>query len=94
MMLAGVVHITVSPPLLYELSRIPADTWQGDVGSAFKATPLEVQDADAASAEDEAAWRLAFSKDKDGKSEAKLKDAVQLFSEKQDALESLIASYL
>ncbi|KAJ3551548.1 hypothetical protein NPX13_g11334 [Xylaria arbuscula] len=93
MMLSGVAHITVSPPLLYELSETSAETWEGDTGAAFKTAPAEVQDVDAASARDEAAWRLTFSKDKDGKSEAKLKDAVQLFSEKQDALEALVASY-
>ncbi|KAI0509370.1 putative transaldolase [Xylaria bambusicola] len=94
MMLAGVAHITVSPPLLYELSKTPANTWKGDVGSVFKTASSEAQDIDAVNTEDESTWRLAFSKDKDGKSETKLNDAISLFTDKQDALESLIASYL
>ncbi|KAI0434456.1 transaldolase [Xylaria sp. FL1042] len=94
MMLAGAAHITVSPPLLYELSKMSADTWEGDVGSVFKDESSEAPSVDEACVEDERSWRLAFSKDQGGKSEAKLNDAIKLFSEKQDALEDLAASFL
>lgn len=94
MMLAGVAHITVSPPLLYELSKTPASGWEGDVGSVFKSVSSETQDIDGAGVEDKKAWRLTFSRDQDGKSQAKLNDAIKLFSEKQDALEDLVGSRL
>ncbi|KAI3334159.1 transaldolase [Ustulina deusta] len=95
MMLAGVAHITVSPPLLYELSKTPASGWKGDVGSVFKSASSDTQDnIDGDGVEDENAWRLTFSRDQDGKSQAKLNDAIKLFSEKQDALEDLVGSRL
>ncbi|KAI1273987.1 transaldolase [Xylaria sp. FL0933] len=94
MMLAGAAHITVSPPLLYELSKTPAGSWEGEVGSVFKNVPSELPGLDEACVQDEKSWRLAFSKDQGGKSEAKLNDAIKLFGQKQDALEELAASYL
>ncbi|KAI0437715.1 transaldolase [Xylaria telfairii] len=93
MMLAGVDHITVAPPLLHELSQTPADTWKGAVGSVFKTEYPEAQDADDASIEDEKAWRMAFGGDQGGKSEASLNDAIKLFTQKQDALEDLVRIY-
>ncbi|KAI1303496.1 transaldolase [Xylaria venustula] len=89
MVLAGVAHITVSPKLLYELAETPAHLWKGDVGSVFSDATSELNNTDDSIVADENVWRLAFSKDQGGKSQAKLNDAIQLFSEKQDALEGL-----
>ncbi|KAI0965459.1 transaldolase [Xylaria arbuscula] len=89
MMLAGVAHVTVLPKLLYELAETPAHSWKGDVGSVFSNASSEAQIVDGTIADDETTWRLAFSKDQGGKSQAKLNDAITLFSEKQDALEEL-----
>ncbi|KAI1751948.1 transaldolase [Xylaria castorea] len=94
MMLAGADHITVSPSLLHELSKTPADSWKGAVGSVFKTEYSEARDADGASVEDEKAWRLAFSRDQGGKNEARLNDAIKLFGQKQDALEDLVRLHL
>ncbi|KAI1429209.1 transaldolase [Xylaria sp. FL1777] len=94
MMLAGVAHITVSLPLLHELSKTAASSWEGDVGSVFKTVSSETQDIESASAGDEKTWRLTFSRDQGGKSEEKLNDAIKLFSEKQDALEDFVGTQL
>lgn len=64
MQLAGVHHITISPPLLAELAATTADGWknQGVLGRelnhASEAIPL-----------DESAWRMAFTRSKAGKNE-------------------------
>ncbi|KAJ8114103.1 hypothetical protein ONZ43_g4987 [Nemania bipapillata] len=94
MMLAGINHITVSPLLLQELDKTPADSWEGAIGSVFENTSSEAEDVDHGSIEEEAAWRLAFSMDQGGRSEAKLNDAIKLFSEKQESLENLVRSYI
>ncbi|KAI1737874.1 putative transaldolase [Xylaria scruposa] len=94
MMLAGADHITVPPSLLHELAKTPADSWKGAVGSVFKTEYSEAQEVDGAGPEDEGAWRLAFGRDEGGKSEARLNDAIKLFSQKQDALEDLVNMHL
>ncbi|KAI0195425.1 transaldolase [Astrocystis sublimbata] len=94
MKLAGVDHITVAPALLDELSRTPVDSYQGAVGSVFRELPRILDDIDRVSCQDELAWRLAFGREQDGKSETRLKDAIELFGKKQDALERLAQSYL
>ncbi|KAI0466969.1 putative transaldolase [Xylaria cf. heliscus] len=94
MMLAGADHITVAPSLLYELSKTPAGSWKGAIGSVFKTKYSEAQDTHNDNIEDEKAWRLAFSRDQDGKSEARLNDAIKLFSEKQDALEDIVRLHI
>ncbi|TRX98055.1 hypothetical protein FHL15_001265 [Xylaria flabelliformis] len=94
MILAGADHITVPPSLLHELSTTPADSWKGAVGSVFKTEYSEAQEVDGAGSEDEKTWRLAFSRDEGGKSEARLNDAIKLFSQKQDALEDLVRLHL
>ncbi|KAI0544035.1 transaldolase [Xylaria curta] len=94
MMLAGADHITVSPSLLHELSKTPADSWKGAVGSVFKTEYSEAQEVDDFGPEDEKTWRLAFGRDEGGKSEARLNDAIKLFSQKQDALEDLVSLHL
>lgn len=93
MVLAGVDHITVSPPLLAELAVTPAESYKGAVGSVLKAA--EADDAPLPSRyeailENESAWRLAFTRSERGKSEGKIIQAVNIFYEMQVALEELV----
>ncbi|KAI0126299.1 transaldolase [Xylariales sp. AK1849] len=93
MMLAGVHHITVSPPLLIRLAETPANPWEGDMGSVFKHRD-ERQLGDYESIlDDEAAWRLAFTRSQEGKSEVKNIQAINIFCEKQDGLEGLAGGH-
>lgn len=95
LMLAGVDHITVSPPLLAELAATPADSYKGQIGAVLKAAEgQEIPPAKLYEAvlEDESAWRLAFTRSERGKSEGKIIQAVNIFSEMQDGLEALVKS--
>lgn len=95
MKLAGSHHITVSPPLLRELSETPADPWEGagETGSVLKS-------AEAAEGEnwgsfgntliDEASWRLSFTRSLGGLAEGKIVQAINIFCDKQEGLEELV----
>lgn len=94
-MLAGVDHITISPSLLAELAATPADSYKGQMGYVLKAA--EGKESPAAKCyeaivEDESAWRLAFTRSEQGKSEGKIVQAVNIFSEMQEGLEALVKS--
>lgn len=88
-MLAGVHHITVSPPLLTKLAETPGNPWEGDTGSVFKDKTEKTFDDYSKILEDESAWRLAFTRSQDGKSEGKNIQAINIFCEKQEGLEEL-----
>jgi transaldolase len=90
MMLAGVHHITVSPPLLVKLAETPANPWEGDTGSVFKGKGEQTFNDYSKILEDEGAWRLAFTRSQGGKSEGKNIQAINIFSEKQEGLEGLV----
>ncbi|KAI0893598.1 putative transaldolase [Annulohypoxylon nitens] len=90
MKLAGVHHITVAPHLLSELAKTPANSWEGDVGSVLKAGKEEVFGDYGGIVENESAWRLAFTRSQEGKSEGKIIQAINIFCDKQDALEGLV----
>ncbi|KAI0881376.1 transaldolase [Annulohypoxylon maeteangense] len=90
MKLAGVHHITVAPHLLTKLAETPADSWEGEVGSIFKGKKEEVLGDYGDIVENESVWRLAFTRSQDGKSEGKIIQAINIFSDKQDALEGLV----
>jgi len=109
MALAGVDHITVSPPLLEQLSKTPVDAVSG-IGSAFENVDAGEQYVDgrhlriwseANKIKDdskhltpEARYRLAFTRSKGGSSEAKLTSAINIFCDAQDKLEKMALPYL
>ncbi|KUL84980.1 hypothetical protein ZTR_07860 [Talaromyces verruculosus] len=87
--LAGVDHITVAPPLLELLSLpdcpITPSFFDSDTSGvlAFPKTPY---------LKDEAAYRIAFTRDLAGASEEKLTQAINIFCDMQDKLIALIKS--
>ncbi|KAH6668145.1 transaldolase [Plectosphaerella plurivora] len=89
--LAGIHHVTVSPPLLRGLHGRAASSWEGDVGAYFAAGPEVTWDEDGfgTSVEDESRWRLAFTRSGGGVYEGKLIQAINIFSDQQDELEEL-----
>ncbi|KAK7961656.1 uncharacterized protein PG986_002481 [Apiospora aurea] len=93
MMLAGAHHITVSPPLLKKLSETPANPWEDDTGSVFKAASDSAFADYGAILDDESAWRLAFTRSAGGQSEGKIIQAINIFSEKQEKLEELVSAH-
>ncbi|KAL7620118.1 hypothetical protein AAE478_009110 [Parahypoxylon ruwenzoriense] len=89
MKLAGAHHITVAPHLLTKLAETPADPWDGEVGSVFKDRVEEDPNDYSGIIDDESSWRLAFTRSQGGRPEAKNIQAINIFCEKQDALEDL-----
>ncbi|KAH8193924.1 hypothetical protein TruAng_011912 [Truncatella angustata] len=89
MMLAGAHHITISPPLLIKLAETPANLWGGDTGSVFAKINQKPFSDYSLILKDEGAWRLAFTRSEDGRSEGKNIQAINIFCEKQDGLEGL-----
>lgn len=97
MQLAGAHHITVSPPLLAELAVTPAEGWRsrGVVGQTLKEAPVPPSSASKLYdqiIQDEATWRLAFTRSKEGRSEGKIIQAINIFSDMQDQLEAMVRS--
>ncbi|OTB02704.1 hypothetical protein M426DRAFT_322458 [Hypoxylon sp. CI-4A] len=90
MKLAGAHHITVAPHLLTKLAETPANPWEGDTGSVFKAGKEEEFGTYSDVLEDESSWRLAFTRSLDGKAEGKIIQAINIFCDKQDGLEGLV----
>ncbi|OIW28149.1 aldolase [Coniochaeta ligniaria NRRL 30616] len=88
MQLAGVHHITISPPLLAELAATTADGWKDrdvlgrELNHASEAIPL-----------DESAWRMAFTRSKAGKNEGKIIQAINIFADMQDQLENMARKF-
>lgn len=92
-MLAGVDHITVSPPLLVALAATPEESYQGEIGSVLKVAAVdEIPPAKAYEGilENESAWRLAFTRSERGKSEGKIIQAINIFYEMQEGLEQIV----
>lgn len=90
LVLAGVDHITVSPPLLTQLSETRCDDYEGDIGSVLKAAENTADEDYKAILQDESAWRLAFTRSGRGTSEGKIIQAINIFYEMQVSLEALI----
>ncbi|KAH8906408.1 aldolase [Coniochaeta sp. PMI_546] len=88
MQLAGVHHITISPPLLAELAATAADGWkdQNTFGREPNYTPQAVPF-------DESAWRMAFTRSKAGKNEGKIVQAINIFADMQDQLENMARKF-
>lgn len=90
LVLAGVDHITVSPPLLAQLSNTRFEDYKGEIGSVLRATEDDVKEDFAAILQDESAWRLAFTRSGRGMSEGKIIQAINIFYEMQINLEAMI----
>jgi transaldolase len=94
MMLAGLDHITISPGLLKGLNETTnAQDWKGGDTTLEALSPRKVAVAieEAQSLVcDEAVWRFAFTRSDDGKHEAKLIQAINIFSDFQNKLEGLV----
>ncbi|KAK3292892.1 uncharacterized protein B0H64DRAFT_403031 [Chaetomium fimeti] len=103
--LAGIAHITVSPPLLAELAATPVEGWAGmsGVGEVVRRTAEEEGENKEKKAVvrgererleglvgDEAGWRTAFSRAEGGECERKLVEALGIFVDVQDRLEELV----
>jgi hypothetical protein len=94
--LAGVHHITISPILLQELSRLDASTADKKLGEYFEVeVTTESLDAKTYSTilENESSWRLAFTRSSFGTSEGKIIQAINYFSDFQEKLEELAGRY-
>lgn len=97
MALAGVDHITVSPPLLRELSSTSAATWAAtwDEPSLFDTGEPGKQDKtgnywEKWFGDDEKKYRLAFTRSGGGEAERKLVQAINIFCDFQDRLEGMM----
>lgn len=90
LVLAGVDHITVSPPLLVQLSNTYCNEYEGDIGSVLKAAENTADEDYTAILMDESAWRLAFTRSGRGTSEGKIIQAINIFYEMQVSLEAMI----
>lgn len=90
LVLGGVDHITVSPPLLAQLSETPFEGYKGDIGSVCKAAQNTANEDYTAILQDESAWRLAFTRSGKGTSEGKIIQAINIFYEMQMNLEAMI----
>jgi transaldolase len=92
LVLAGVDHITISPPLLTQLSNTPwhCDDYKSEIGSILATTEGDVHEDFAAILQDESAWRLAFTRCGRGTSEGKIVQAINIFYDMQINLEALI----
>ncbi|CAL3964393.1 unnamed protein product [Diplocarpon coronariae] len=91
MELAGVKHLTISPGLLQQLSATPASSNTtvslfDHAAEDLKVTPL------VSYADDEAAFRIAFTRSNggDGEGERKLIQAINIFCDMQDKLEAML----
>ncbi|KAL1998475.1 hypothetical protein VTN02DRAFT_6097 [Thermoascus thermophilus] len=86
--LAGADHITIPPGLLEQLSEPSSSP---GVPSLFDADPpVPVPDSPVSYVNDPATYRLSFTRDLGGASEGKLTQAINIFCDMQDKLESLV----
>lgn len=102
--LAGVEHITVSPPLLRELADTKTSAWAGPEIGAFFAerrdsdleplgtwepkVPVETLLMDGSE------WSLAFARADGGRCEGKLAQAIGIFADKQEAMEEIARKFM
>ncbi|KAL3418791.1 Transaldolase 2 [Phlyctema vagabunda] len=89
MALAGVNHITISPPLLRQLANAPASS--NATPSLFDNTATTfVTHALTSYAQDEAGFRIAFTRRDNGEGERKLSQAINIFCDMQTKFEELV----
>lgn len=96
LVLAGVDHITVSPPLLTELAATHVQDYKGEIGSVLKAADsahVKGKDEYEVILKDEGAWRLAFTRSEGGRSEGKIIQAINIFYEMQESLEAIVREF-
>lgn len=89
-MLAGIDHITISPPLLAQLSELRCEDYDGEIGSVLEAAGNTADEDYSAILQDESAWRLAFTRSGRGTSEGKIIQAINIFYEMQVSLEAMM----
>ncbi|KAK7424013.1 hypothetical protein QQZ08_008837 [Neonectria magnoliae] len=96
MQLAGIHHVTISPPLLRALSTRDISSWDGKLGDYFAQSSAnkswEKRDYQAL-VKDEGAWKLAFTRSGFGTSEGKIIQAINYFSDFQKKLEDVVKEY-
>lgn len=90
LVLAGIDHITISPPLLAQLSELRCEDYEGEIGSVLKAAKDTADEDYSAILQDESAWRLAFTRSGRGTSEGKIIQAINIFYEMQVSLEAMM----
>ncbi|WVR09468.1 hypothetical protein IAU60_006535 [Kwoniella sp. DSM 27419] len=96
MKLAGVHHITVSPPLLAELASTSgalASATTDTIAPSFKVNSEEGSfDTKALNelVKDESRWRMAYTRSKNGENDRKLSSAINIFANMQDGMEELV----
>jgi transaldolase len=78
MALAGVDHITISPPLLKELTTKPAAEWSGASLFDRKAEAAGVGKQWPKYVGDESGWRIAFTRSGKGEGERKLSQVSEI----------------
>ncbi|RDW92355.1 hypothetical protein BP5796_01749 [Coleophoma crateriformis] len=89
MALAGVHHITIAPALLRELAATPASA--NTTTSLFDSTTTTFEPAGLMSfKDDEAGFRIAFTRSGKGEGERKLSQAVNIFCDMQDKMETML----
>lgn len=96
MQLSGIQHITISPNILKALAGTETSTWKSKIGEYFAQGPdsksWNTTDYRAL-ANNESAWRLAFTRSGFGASEGKIIQAINYFSDFQEKLEELVKQY-
>ncbi|KAF2089635.1 transaldolase [Saccharata proteae CBS 121410] len=93
MMLAGADHITVAPGLLRELARIEVDgETERRFPSMYDDDVLEAEEVPGKMSwlDDEAGWRMGFTRANGGREEVKIVQAINIFCDMQDTLEALM----
>lgn len=94
MQLSGVQHITISPPLLKQLAKRDATSWQGSQPGAFFSQVSLKQVDYSHILQDESAWKLAFTRSGFGTSHGKIVQAINYFSDFQEKIEALVDTHM
>jgi len=90
----GANHITISPPLLAALAATPAPASAAPLFFDEIVDEAEGEDAGLMElANNEAKYRIRYTRLKNGAAEKKLTDAINIFADCQDATEELIRRY-
>lgn len=90
MSLAGVHHITVSPPLLKQLAETPGTCTRAVFPKLELATTENFDDI----LRDESKWRMAYTLSDGGANEVKLGQAINIFVGMQRELEKIAEEVL
>ncbi|KAL4805939.1 hypothetical protein BDV18DRAFT_14913 [Aspergillus unguis] len=90
--LAGTHHITIAPDLLQELANPMPDPFdQPGTSSQFDSERPSPAPRVISYLNDEAGYRAAFARADEGSGEAKLEEALKIFSDKQRSIMTLFA---